>query len=116
MQDLEEQAMGEESRSHNDFLTACQVILYSSPPPLKSALVASDHFLLGQTPPLPPLISPQRTSPMEEQPTATISPTPALKQSPRPKRQHPLPDPMERMPIGGTTPKATSGGPPSSKK
>ena len=34
MQDLEEQAMGEESRSHNDFLSACQVLLYSSPPPL----------------------------------------------------------------------------------
>ena len=41
MQDLEEQVMGEESRSHNYFLTTCQVILYSSPLPLKSALVAS---------------------------------------------------------------------------
>ena len=35
MQDLEEQAAGEESRSHNDFLSACQVILYNSPPQLK---------------------------------------------------------------------------------
>ena len=66
MQDLEEQALGEESRSCNDFLTACQVILYSSPPPLRSTLVDSYHILLGQTPPLPPVISPQRTSPMEE--------------------------------------------------
>ena len=84
MQDLEEQAMGEESRRHNDFLTACQVILYSSPQPLKSTLTALYHILLGQTPLLPPLISPQRTSPLEEQLTATISPTLVLKQSPRP--------------------------------
>ena len=49
---------------------------------------------------------------MEEQPTAAVSPTPPPKQSPRPKRQHPLPDPMESMPIGGATQKATSGGPP----
>ena len=40
MQELEEQAMGEESRSHNDFLSACQVIIFSSLPPLQSALVA----------------------------------------------------------------------------
>ena len=33
MQDLEEQAMGEESRSCNDFLSACQV-MYNSPPQL----------------------------------------------------------------------------------
>ena len=116
MRDIEEQAMGEESRSHNDFLTACQVILYSSPPWLKSALAALYHILLGQTPPSPPLISPQRTSPVEEQPTATVSPTLVPKQSPRPKRQHPLPGPMESMPIGGATPKATLGGPPSSKR
>ena len=40
MWDLEKQAMGEESRSHYDFLSACQVILYSSPPSLKGAQVA----------------------------------------------------------------------------
>ena len=73
MQDLEEQAVGEESRSHNDFLSTCQVILFSSPPLLRSSLVASYHLLLGQTPPLPLLISSQRTSPMEEQPTTTVS-------------------------------------------
>ena len=38
MQDLEEQATVEESGSHNDFLSACQVILYSSPPSLIGAL------------------------------------------------------------------------------
>ena len=117
MWDLEEQAMGEESRSHSNFLTACQVVLYSSPPLLKSTLVASYHILLGQTPLLPPLVSQERTSPMEEQLTATVSThTGTLKQSPRPKRWHPSPVPMESMPIGGATSKATSGGPPSPKR
>ena len=86
MQDLEEQAIGEQSRSHNDFLSTCQVVLYHSPPPFKGALATSYHILLGQTPPLPPLILPQKASPMEEQPTTATSPTPAPKQSPRPKR------------------------------
>ena len=86
MQDLEEQAIGEESRSHNDFLSACQVILYNSPPQLKGTLATSYHILLGQTPPLPPLIPPQKTSLVEEQSTTATSPPPAPKQSPRPKR------------------------------
>ena len=104
MQNLEEQAVGEESRSCNDFLSTFQVILYSSPPLLKGTPAASYHILLGQTTPLPPLISPQRASHMEEQPTAAISPTPEPKKSPRPKRWHPLPDPVESMPIDGATP------------
>ena len=58
MQDLEEQAIGEESRSHNDFLSACQVVLYNSPPQLKGALATSYHLLLGQTPLSPPLVLP----------------------------------------------------------
>ena len=86
MQDLEEQAVEEESKSRNDFLTACQVILYSSPPLLKSTLAALYHLLFRQTPPLPPLISPLRTSPVEEQLTATVSPSLAPEQSPKPKR------------------------------
>ena len=32
MQDLEEQVIQEESRSQADFLSACQVALYNSPP------------------------------------------------------------------------------------
>ena len=116
MQDLEEQAIEEESKSHNNFLTACQAILYSSPPPLKSTLAALYHLLLGQTPPSPPLVSQQRTSPTEEQPSTFIPSTPVTKQSPKPKRQHPLQDPVESMPICGATPKATLGGPPSPKR
>ena len=116
MWDLEEQVIGEESRSQANFLSACQVILYNSPLELKSALATSYHILLGQTPPLPLHALPQRTSPIEEQPTPVAPPTPAPKQSPRPKRWHPSPDPVESMPMGGTTSKATLGGPPSSKR
>ena len=61
-QDLEEQAIREESRSHNDFLYACQVILYHSLPQLKGAQATSYDILLGQTPLSPPLIPPQKTS------------------------------------------------------
>ena len=86
MPDLEEQAIEEESKSHNDFLTACQVILYSSPPPLKSALTTLYHLLLRQAPPVPLLASPQKTSPTGEQLTTTIPPTLMPKQSPKPKR------------------------------
>ena len=85
MQDLEKQAVREDSRSHNNFLSACQVILYHSPPQLKGTLATSYHILLGQTPLSPPFIPAQKTSPVEEQPTTAASPTPARKQSPRPK-------------------------------
>ena len=116
MWDLEEQVTGEDSRSRANFLSTCQVILYNSPLELKCALATSYHILLGQTPLSSPLIPPQRTSPVEEQPTSATTPTPAPKQSPRPKRLHPSPDPVESMPMGGTTLKATLGGPPSSKR
>ena len=47
-----------------------------------------------------------------EQLTSAAPPTPVPEQSPRPKRWHPSPDPVESMPLGRTTPKATVGGPP----
>ena len=53
---------------------------------------------------------------MEEQPNSAAPPTPAPKQSPRPKRWHPSPDPVESMPLGRTTLKVTLGRPPSSKR
>ena len=79
MWDLEEQVIAEESRSQTNFLSACQAVLYNSPPELKSALATSYHILLGQTPLLPPLALPQRTSPVEEQPTPAALPTPVPK-------------------------------------
>ena len=58
----------------------------------------------------------QRTSPMEEQSTPAAPPMAVPKQSPRPKRCHPSSDPVDSMPLGGTTSKTTSDGPPSSKQ
>ena len=116
MQDLEVHVIQEESRSRADFLSAYQVALYNSPPELKSALATSYHMLLGQTPPSPPLALPQRTSPVEGQLTSAAPPTPVPEQSPRPKRQHLSPDPMESTPLGQTTPKVNLGGPPSTKR
>ena len=109
MQDLEAQVIQKEGRSQANFLSTCQAALYASSAELKSALVDSYHILLGQEPPSHPFTLSQRASPVEEQPT------PVPKQSPRPKRWHPSPDPVERMPLGRTTSKMTLAGPPSSK-
>ena len=106
------QAIWEESRSQADFLSACQAALYASPAELESALVASYHLLSGQTPPSHPFVQSQRASPVEEQPTSAAPPIPVPKQSPRPKRQHPSPNPVESTPLGRTTLKLTSEGPP----
>ena len=47
MQELEEQALGEESKSHHDFLSTCQATLYHTPQPLRENLATSYHILLG---------------------------------------------------------------------
>ena len=86
MQGLEEQAFGEESRSHHDFLSYCQVTLCHSLQQLRGALATSYHILLGQEPLLPPPVLPQKTPPVEEQPPTATPPTQMPKQSPRPKR------------------------------
>ena len=108
MQDLEEQVIQEEGRYHTDFLSACQAALHARPLEVQGVLVASYHILSGQAPMYYPLALPQRTSPVEEQsaPAAPLAPVP--KQSPRPKRWHPSPDPVDSMPLGGTTSKTTS--------
>ena len=116
MQDLVEQVIQEESRCQSDFLSACQGAFHSSPVELKGMLVASYHALLGQVPRSHPFALSQRTSPAEEQSAPAAPPVPVPKQSPRPKRQHPSPDPVESMPLGGTTSKTTLEGPPSSKQ
>ena len=113
---LEEQALGEESRSHQDVLSSCQATLCHSPQSIRGALAASYHLLLGQTPPLPSLVQPPRTPPMEEQTSSATPPTPMPKQSPRPKRQHPSQEPMGNMPLDRATLAAAVGGPPHPKK
>ena len=47
MQELEEQAIREESKSHHDFLYTCQAILHHAPQSLKENLTTSYHILLG---------------------------------------------------------------------
>ena len=113
---LEEQAFGEESRSHHEVLSSCQATLCHCQQPLRGALAALYHLLLGQAPPSPPPILPPRTPSAEEQPFTAATPTPTPKQSPRLKRWHPLPELMGNMPMGGATLTAMLGGPPSPKK
>ena len=116
MQELEEQALREESKSHHDFLSAYQTSLHHSPQPLRENLATSYHTLLGQSPPLPPSIQPARAPPVKEQPSTTISPPPAPKWSPWPKRWLPTPEPQGSTSIDETTPRAMQEGPSSPKK
>ena len=116
LQGLEEQALREESRSHQDILSSSQAALSCSPQSIRGVLVASYHLLLEQAPPSPSLIQPPRTPPMEEQTSSAAPPIPMPKQSPRPKRWHPLPELMGNMPLGGATLAAVVGGPPCPKK
>ena len=115
IRDLEVHVIQEEGRSQADHFSACQATLYTSPAELRCVLVASYHVLLGHTPPSHPFALSQRTSPVEEQSTLAAPPAPVPKQSPRPKRWHPSPDPVESTPLGRTTSKTTLEGPPSSK-
>ena len=108
MRDLEEQVIQEEGRCHYDFLSACQAALHASPAELKGMLVASYQILLGQASTSYPLALSQRTSPAEEQSAPAAPPAPVPKQSPRSKRWHPSPDPVDSMPLGGATSKTTS--------
>ena len=86
MQELEEQAIREESKSHNHFLSACQAILHHAPQPLKENLTTSYHILLGQSPASPPSATPTRTPQSEEQPSAAACLCSVTKWSPQPKR------------------------------
>ena len=111
MQELEEQAIREESKSHHDFLFTYQAILLHALQSLKENLTTSYHILLGQLPLSSLLAPPARTSPAEEQTSVATSPRPAPKQSLWPKRQHPLQEPQESMSIDETSPQASQEGP-----
>ena len=116
MQELEEQALGKERKSHHNFLFACQATLYHSLQPLRGNLATSYHILLGQSPLSPPSVLPAKAPLVEEQPPVAAPPTPMPKWSPRPKRQCPLPWLQGSTSIDGATPKAMQGGPSSSKR
>ena len=82
MQELEEQAIREESKSHHDFPSTCQAILHHAPQPLKEYLTTPYHVLLGWSHPSPPSAPPARTPPVEEQPSMAASPRSVPKWSP----------------------------------
>ena len=79
MQELEEQALREESKSHHNFLSACQAALHHTLQPLRENLATSYHIILGQSPPTLPSVLPARTPLVEDQPPAVAPPTPMPK-------------------------------------
>ena len=116
MQELEEQALKEESKSHHDFLSACQATLHHAPQPLRENLSTSCHILLGWSPLSPPSAPPARAPLVEEQPPMAASPMPVPKWSTWLKRQLPLPEPQGSMSIDDTAPRAMQQGPSSPKR
>ena len=116
MQELEEQAIREDSKSHHDFLSNCQAILHHVLQSLKENLATSYHILLGRSPSSSSSAPPARISPVEEQTSMAASPRPVPKWSPWPKRWHPLPEPWESTSIDKTSPQAMQEGPTSSKR
>ena len=102
--DLEEHAIEDETQSHHDLLSACQATLSHNPQPLRGAMATSYHLLLGQAPPSSSTVPPQKACPVEEQPSMATLPAPTPKQSPRPKRHHPSPEPTGSMPAAGRPP------------
>ena len=115
MHELEEQALREENKSCQDFLSTCQAILCHALQPLKENLSTSYHVLLGQLPLSLRSVPFARTPQAEEQPSAATSPRPEPKQSPWPKRWHPLPDPWGSTSMDETSSKASQEGLSSSK-
>ena len=97
-------------------LTSCLPVRLSYIPAqwAQDVLVTSYHILLGQAPTSHPFTLLQGASPAEQQSAPAGPPTLVPKQSPRTKRQHPSPDPVDSMPLGRTTSKTTSEGPPAS--
>ena len=114
--ELEEQALREENKSCQDFLSGCQAILLHALQPLKENLSTSYHVLLGRLPLSLQSAPFAKTPQVEEQPSTTASPRPEPKWSPQPKRWHPLPDPWGSMSMDETSSKASQEGLSSSKR
>ena len=116
MHELEEQALREEKKSCQDFLSTCQVILCHALQPLWENLSTSYYVMLGCLPSSLQSVPFTRIPQAEEQPSATTSPKPEPKWSPWPKRQHPLPDPWGSTSMDKTSSKASQEGLSSSKR
>ena len=105
MQELEEQTLREESKSHHDFLSTYQATLHHTLQLLRENLATSYHILLGQSPLSPPSTPPTR-HPQWKKSHPQLPPMPVPKQSPWPKRQLPLPELQGSTFIDETTPRA----------
>ena len=116
MHQLEEEALREETKSHHDFLSACQDVLHHAPQPLKGNLSTSYHILLGRLPSSFQSIPLTKTLQADKQPSAAASPSSEPKQSPWPKRQHSLADPWVSTSMDETSSKTSQEGPSSSKR
>ena len=116
MQELQEQDIREESKSHHDFLSACQAILHHALQTLKENLTNSYHVLLGCSPPSPPSAPPAQGTPGGRTAIHGHLPQASAQRSPWPKRQHPLPEPQGSMSMDKTSPRATQEGPSSVKR
>ena len=115
LRSLEEQAFGEESRSHHNILSSCQASLCHSLQLLGGSGCLVSLAIRTSTS-IPPLILPPRTPPAEEQPSTATPPMPTPKQSPRLKRWLSLPELMGNTPLCEITLAAALGGPPYPKK
>ena len=116
MQELEEQAIREESKSCHDILSACQAILCHA---LQAPQGEPDYLLPCLVRAITSVTSISYTHqdpPVEEQPSMAASTWSVPKWSPWLKRQHPLPEPRGSMSIDETSPKATQEEPSSSKR
>ena len=79
-------------------------------------LLASYQVLLGHTPTSHLFNIPQGVSPSQQGPAPRASSSSVPGPSPRPKQWHHPPDPMDILPLGEATSKATPKGHPSSKQ
>ena len=104
---FEEESIEEERKSQLNFLSICQAALQASPPEFHGMLVASYHILLGHAPTSHLFSIPQGAPPFPPGLAPRTSSSPALEHSPRPKRQHHSPDPMDTLPLSRATSQAT---------
>ena len=108
IQCLEKQSIKEEGKGQLDFLSACQTTLQVSPVELHGTLVASYHVLLGHALMVHPLAFHKELPPWSKLSAPMASSSLVPEHSPRPKWQHPSPNPVDVSPLGRTTYKATS--------
>ena len=116
IQHLEEEAIKEGSKGQLNFLSACQAVLWASPPEFHGVLAASYHILLGHALMFHPFSISQGASPSQQGSAPGALSPPVPEHPPRPKQWHHSPDPMDVSPPGETTSKTTPEGPPSSKQ